>query len=190
MTDFRWKEFEMRIEAYRYYLNIALQTNVFFYAITGVILGFYLNKTTSEYLVYALLLPILIASILGGVFIYAAGLQKKAADTIEDIRRELRSEKSDDKRVAIKEIPDLELLYILLRIFGWVFITNGVALVVTPFLKAAPFPMWEWPPTYLIVFAVAGSAVIACAGFGTYYFACRHDKEAKERRCEIMSTEA
>ena len=39
MEDFRLKEFEMRVEAYRYYLNIALQTNVFFYAITGVILG-------------------------------------------------------------------------------------------------------------------------------------------------------
>ncbi|HEX7314353.1 MAG TPA: hypothetical protein VF297_10545 [Pyrinomonadaceae bacterium] len=190
MADHRWKEFEMRIEACRYYLNIALQTNVFFYAITGVILGFYLNKTTNEYLVYALLLPILIASILGGIFIYAAGLQKKAADTIEDIRRELRNEKSDEKRATIKEIPDLELLYILLLIFGWVFIFIGVALIVTPFLKAAPFPMWECPPTYLIVFAVAGTAVLAIAGYGTYYFARKHDKEAKERRREIMTTAA
>lgn len=68
MEDYRWKEFEIRVEAYRYYLNIALQTNVFFYAITGVVLGFYLNKTTNEYLVYALLLPIIIAAVLGGFF--------------------------------------------------------------------------------------------------------------------------
>lgn len=190
MADFRWKEFEMRVEAYRYYLNIALQTNVFFYAITGVVLGFYLNKTTNEYLVYALLLPILIAGILGGVFIYAADLQKKAADTIEDIRREMRNEISDEKKVTIKEIPHLELLYILLLIFGRVFIIIGVALIITPFLKAAPFPMWERPPTYLIVFSIAGAIVLACAGCGTYCFARKHDKEAKERRCELMTPAA
>lgn len=85
MEDTRWKEFEMRIEAYRYYLNIALQTNIFFYAITGVVLGFYLNRTNDRYLVYAFLLPILIAAILGSVFRYAAGLQRVAADTIEEM---------------------------------------------------------------------------------------------------------
>ncbi len=92
MENPRWKEFEMRVEAYRYYLSIILQTNVFFYAIAGVALGFYLNQTSNEYLAYALLLPILIAAILGGIFHHAAVLQKDAAETIENIRTALNNE--------------------------------------------------------------------------------------------------
>lgn len=184
MEHAKWKEFEMRVEAYRYYLNIALQTNVFFYAITGVIVGFYLNRTTNEYLVYALLLPILIAAILGSIFHYAAGLQKEAAETIEDIRHELRSEESDDKRVVIKDIPDLELLYILLQIFGWVFLLIGAALILTPFLKAAPFPMWRLPPLYLIIFALVGAGVLLGARYGTRSFARKHHEVVERQREE------
>ena len=186
MEDFRLKEFEMRVEAFRYYLNIALQTNVFFYAITGVILGFYLNKATNEYLVYALLLPILIAGILGGIFIYAADLQRKAADIIEDLRRELRNEGSDEKRVIIKDMPDLELLYILLTIFGRVFFLIGLALVVTPFLNVAPFPWWEWPPKYLTIFMFLGLGTLIGARCGTYSFAWKRHKAAKRKRGRII----
>jgi hypothetical protein len=170
MEDPRWKEFEMRVDAVRYYLNVALQTNIFFYAITGVVLGFYLNKATNEYLVFALLLPILIATILGSVFVYAAGLQRDAAIIIEEIRGELNKEKSKGKRIKIKEIPDLNLLYILLWIFGRVFFLVGIALIVTPFLNVAPFPWWSFPP-YLLVFSGLGSLVLVVGGLWTRSFA-------------------
>jgi hypothetical protein len=141
-----------------------------------------LNQTSNEFLVYALLLPILIAAILGGILLYAAGLQKIAADTLDEIRTGLESQEPVDKKVAIKDIPDLELLYILLQIFGWVFFLVGFALIVTPFLKAAPFQWWQCPPKNLVLFAFAGSFVLVGAGWGTYCFACRYDKKAKEQR--------
>ncbi len=185
MEDHRWKEFELRIEAYRYYINTALQTNVFFYAIAGVALGFYLNQTPNVYLAYALLLPILIAAVLGGIFLYAADTQKRAADTIEILRDELNIKRAlEDKEQVIQEIPDLELLYILLKIFGWIFFFVGLALIVTPFLKAAPF-QWGQCPTNLIVFALIGNVVLIGGGRGSYCFACKHDKEAKELRSKV-----
>ena len=181
MEDYRWKEFEMRVEAHRYYLNIALQTNVFFYAIAGVVLGFYLNRTTNEYLVFALLLPILIAGVLGSIFIYAAKLQREAAKIIVDMMEELSREPSEDKKLNIKEIPDLGLLYILLHIFGLIFFLIGVALIVTPFLKAAPFPICQ-PPTHLVLFAFAGASVLIVAGYWTSSFARKHDEKIKDER--------
>ena len=181
MEDYRWKEFEMRVEAHRYYLNIALQTNVFFYAIAGVVLGFYLNRTAYEYLVFALLLPILIAAVLGGIFLHAANLQREAAGIIVNMMDELRAEPLEAKRLDIKDIPDLGLLYILLRIFGWIFFLIGVALLVTPFLKAAPFPIFQ-PPGHLVFFALAGVIVLIVAGYWTYSFARKHDEKIKNER--------
>jgi hypothetical protein len=182
MEDPRWKEFEMRVEASRYYLNVALQTNIFFYAITGVVLGFYLNKATNEYLVFALLLPILIATILGSVFVYAAELQLDAAIIIEEIRGELNKEKSKSKRIKIKKIPDLNLLYILLWIFGRVFFLVGIALIVTPFLNVAPFPWGSLPPLYLIIFLGLGSVVLLVGGRWTLSFARTYGRAMVEQR--------
>jgi len=127
----KWKEFEMRIEAYRYYINIALQVNVFFYVTTGAILGFYLNGTTeqsaNDHLELLLLLPILIAVVLGGIFTCAAMLQREAANIIKLIRSEL-----NDGGLDIKEIPDIPLLNPLLVIFGCIFFLVAALLIVVP----------------------------------------------------------
>ncbi len=185
MEDPRWKEFEMRVEAYRYYLSIVLQTNVFFYAIAGAAIGFYLNQTSSEYLAYALLLPILIAAVLGGIFHHAAVLQKDAAETIEKIRTALNDNKQiGSVKLNIEQIPDLDLLYILLKIFGWIFFLVGLALIVTPFLKAAPFH-WGQSPINLILFAVMGCLTLLFGGFGSYCFACKYHEENKKKGLEV-----
>jgi MFS family permease len=179
MENPRWKEFEMRVEAYRYYLSIILQTNVFFYAIAGAAIGFYLNRTSNEHLVYALLLPILIAAVLGGIFHHAAVLQKDAAETIEEIRTALNNDWKEG--LGIKEIPDLDLLYILLRIFGWIFFLVGLAIIATPSLKAYPFQSGQYPAN-LILFTAIGCLILVVGGGGSYWLAYKHHKKAKNLR--------
>lgn len=131
----KWKELEMRIDAYRYYINIALQVNVFFYVTTGAVLGFYLNgpekPSANHHLGLLLLLPILIGVVLGGIFICAAILQRYAANIIKVIRGDLNRGGLD-----IKEIPDIPLLAPLLVIFGCIFFLVAGLLVVVPIMGA------------------------------------------------------
>jgi hypothetical protein len=126
----KWEELRVRIEHYKYYLSRALHVTVFFYAITGGVLGFYLKDDAAarERVRYFLLLPILIGSVLGGVFIYGARLQEKAVDSMEHIRNELRERLGLD----IEELYDAQLLNILLRIFGYIYFLVAVLLVFVP----------------------------------------------------------
>lgn len=140
----KFTELAIRIEHYKYYLGRALHVTVFFYAITGGVLGIYLkdlgsspNQTTgkgTENLEYFLLLPILIGSILGGVFIYGARLQEVAVDTMEHIRDEL----CERLGLGFGEIYDAHLLNILLRIFGYIYFLVAFLLVLLPLLLGYP----------------------------------------------------
>lgn len=139
-SNFLWEEFKIRVETYKSYLNIALQANVFFYVTTGAVLAFYFNTTTkpSPFLDFILLLPILIGAVLGGIFVHAAKLQKEASIIIENIRW-----KSDKKGYSIAELPDINLLYLLLLIFGCIFILVAISLIIVPhILSTDPKNVW------------------------------------------------
>lgn len=172
VPHYKYKEFDLRIQAFRYYLGIALRVNVFYYFTSGVVLGFYVNQKDANYLEYFLLLPIFMGAVLGGIFIYAAKLQKGAADIIETIKGELE--------LDIKDIPDIDLLYILLRMFGWIFFVVGAGLIAVPFLKASVLPFVS--PLHLTLFAAIALLVLIGAGWWSYSFACRLDAKLKEQR--------
>lgn len=133
--DFKWEELKIRIDHYKYYLNIALQANAFFYVIAGAVLGFYLKgpneQSPTSHLEYLLLVPILIGTVLGGLFIYGALLQSTAANSIEAIREDLNSSGLD-----IKEIPDILFLQRLLVIFGCILLFASFSLIQIPSIGA------------------------------------------------------
>lgn len=139
--DLKWKELSIRIEHYKYYLVTALQAAAFFYAITGGVLGFYLKdpeEAKKYHLEYFLLLPILMGSVLGGIFIYGAGLQERAIDSMELIREELRERLG----ISIKQLYDAHLLSILLLIFGLIFFIVVSLLFMLPFLIGTPYSLY------------------------------------------------
>lgn len=127
-------ELKIRIETYRFYFNLALQINGFFYLTTGAVLGFYLKEPKEQpagsHLVYFLLLPILIGSVLGGIFIYGARLQKESSVEIEMLRSKLNKR----AKLDIGPIPDIHLLRLLLLIFGAIFFLVTAALISVPYL--------------------------------------------------------
>ncbi len=134
VRDFKIKEIEKRITTNQHYLNIAFQANGFFYVTTGAVLGYYLNQKDNEYFVYILLLPILLGTVLGGIFIYGASLHKEASLIIESLRNSLE----EDDRLHVGRIPDINLLHILLRIFGYILFLVVATLTLIPFLIRAP----------------------------------------------------
>lgn len=178
---YRIDELKIRIETYRSYFNLALQINGFFYLTTGGVLVFYLKEPKEQpaggHLVYFLLLPILLGSVLGGVFFYGAKLQKASSIQIEKLRRGLNAE----TRLDIGEIPDIHLLRLLLMVFGVIFFFVTAALIGVPLLTRAE--SWDKPTiatNHLIFFTVTGSVILiagVCLGLKILPFiATRFDK--------------
>lgn len=117
--DERWKEYNLHIDLYKYYLELGLKANLFFYLITGTILGFYLTHPDIRYKKVSLLLPILMSLALGGIFIHSGILWIRVSRIIRGIRRELN----------IRKAPDINIMTALLVVFGFITLTVGVAMV-------------------------------------------------------------
>jgi hypothetical protein len=113
-----WKEYELHIDLYRYYLDIGLKANLFFFFIAGGVLGIYLQKP-SGIMKFSLLLPILLSFAFGGVFLHATFLWMRVSEVIREIRRELK----------LKKAPDINLMSLLLFVFGIVFFVIGTSIV-------------------------------------------------------------
>jgi len=181
VRDFKIKEIEKRITTNQFYLSIAFQANGFFYLTTGVVLGYYLNQKDSEYLVYFLLLPILLGTVLGGIFIYGASLNKEASNIIEGLRTSL----DEDDRLDVGTIPDVNLLHILLRIFGYILLLVVATLIALPFLIRLPVTSTStigW-------FFSAGFIILVAGAVSSHYFAWKQYKKLQGQK-EKSETES
>jgi hypothetical protein len=188
VSNFLLDEFKIRIETYKNYLNLALQANVFFYVTTGAVLGFYLDRNkglpNNTPLEYFLLLPILIGAVLGGIFIYAAKLQKKASTIIEEIRSE-----SNEKGFRIAELPDINLLYLLLVIFGCIFFLVAISLIAVPhLLNTAKSNTSEGK--HLMYFTGIAGGIVIVGGLSTYITQYLDEKLRKTKKSNMSNFSA
>jgi hypothetical protein len=73
-----WKQYELHLDLYKHYLELALKFNIFYYAVTGAVLSFYFSNAADVGMKRYLLLvfPVLLSFGFGGFFIYAASLVK------------------------------------------------------------------------------------------------------------------
>ncbi len=118
MWERTWKEYELHINLYRYYLDIGLKVTVFFFFVTGAIVGFYLRNPKWP-MQLSLLLPFLMCLAFVGVSFHGAILWSRVTYIIKDIRKEL----------GIKKAPDINLMTLLLVVYGAVFLIIGAAIV-------------------------------------------------------------
>lgn len=157
----KFEELKIRTEHNKYYLKLALETNAFFYLITGGVLGFYLGQPVNNHLEFFLLLPMLLGAVLGGIFIHGAELQKDAVNSIKKIKGDLK-----DRELNIEPIPDTHLLRLLLLIFGYIFFIVGASLILVPLIRASFVMSWEfW------AFVGAAAAVLILGGLARRIFA-------------------
>jgi len=163
-------ELKMRVDAYQKYINITLQVNAFYYAITGGVLGFYLNKSDGR-LVYFLLLPIFMGAILGGIFLYGASLQKSASARIQKVIKDLNKKPFN---LGIEQIDDLGLLRRLLLIFGVIFFLVGAALTGMPIIRE--LIRASSIPNYLMVFGAFAVCALIVGGGATFLVAWIFDR--------------
>lgn len=107
-ADLLWKQYSLHVDLYKFYLDLVLKTNVFFYGITGAILTYYFTHQEEPLVSLALLLPFGMSAALCGSFFYGAYLAGF-------IRREVFSIRD---RLGLDSAPDMQVLQVLLWVFG------------------------------------------------------------------------
>lgn len=125
-------EYEIHIDLYKNYMTLSLNAVSFFFLITGGILAYILKiesptkiklplsgkKVPREN--FALFLPILLGNILCFIFIYGAFKWSEVKEAIDYLRESLK----------IQKVPDVEVLWIVLIVFGIVFLVVGLTLII------------------------------------------------------------
>src|SRR5438046_634290 len=103
-----WRQYSLHVDLYKFYLDLAIKINVFYYAVTGAILAYYFQNPANHLSWVALLLPIAFSLAIGGVFFYGAALLGVVRDEMFAIR----------DRLQLETAPEVMVLVVFLRVFG------------------------------------------------------------------------
>ena len=106
-----WRQYFQNVDLYKFYLEIILKLNVFYYAVTGAIISFFFSNLSIPNLKYSLCLPLVMSVAFCGVFIYGAILMKYMRYEVFSIRDKL----------GLEVAPDVGVLSVLLYVFSVVF---------------------------------------------------------------------
>lgn len=114
-----WKQYELNVDLYRSYLELALKLNLFYYAITGGILSFYFSRPDESLIRFSLVLPVLMSMAFCAFFIYGAILSRHTRAEIFKIRDAL----------GLQTAPEVQVLIVFLWIFAAIFLIVGLSLI-------------------------------------------------------------
>lgn len=117
-TDLLWKQYALQVDLYKFYLDLAVKVNVFYYAITGSILACYFKGTTDSVTRHGLLLPIAFSIGLGTLFSYGASQLLVVREEVFSIRDDL----------GLETAPEMMVLIVFLKVIGLVLLLSGLAL--------------------------------------------------------------
>jgi hypothetical protein len=150
------EEYNRHINLFKFYCDIALKANLYFYLITGGITSFYFSALSQSnnsgansrsgpmsVIEVSFLLPIFMSAVLGGVFFYGRHLWSEIVETVAEIRDELSA-----LGLSIKKTPEVGLLASLLLIFGSLFFLVGSALTVLMAVQMKNSGVWSSDKTW------------------------------------------
>jgi amino acid transporter len=102
-----WKQYELNVDLYKSYLDLAIKMNIFYYAITGAILSFYFAHPDENLVKWSLALPLIMSIVLGVFFVICAWLARVPRNETFKIREAL----------GLMAAPEIGVLIFLLIIF-------------------------------------------------------------------------
>jgi len=117
-VDLLWRKYELWVTLYRDYLALVLRVNLFFYAITGAIVSYYLAHQGQPEARYGLLLPFLMSAAFFAFFVYCAQLVPHMRASVFAIRDQL----------GLGTAVEVRVLAVLLYIFAAIFLVVMIAL--------------------------------------------------------------
>jgi hypothetical protein len=86
-----WREYQMSIDLYKFYVELVVKLIVAYYAITGGILSFYFAQNTRPLARWALVLPSLLSAALAVLFRWGVGLWQIVRDDAFELAGDLGS---------------------------------------------------------------------------------------------------
>lgn len=113
-----WKQYELHVSLYQFYLELTLKVNAAFYAISGAIATYTLTHPVDGATRSALLVPAVLGLGLASVAIYGANIQRHTRDELVSIRDQLE----------LETIPEIKILSCLLwvSVFGFLSVSAGL----------------------------------------------------------------
>lgn len=117
--ELQWREYQMSVDMYKFYVAIVVKAILSYYAITGAILTFYFAQTTRPLARWALVLPSALGIGLAVLFRWGADLWQIVRNDAFDIARDLR----------LKSAFELSVVSILLNGGALLLLVTGVALI-------------------------------------------------------------
>ena len=118
-SEVAWRQYELPVGLYKFYLDFALKTNVLYYGITGAILAYVFSSSGTSLIRWALGLPIVMGLGIAAVFLYGSCLLKPIREEVFRVVFD-----SLDLQVA----PDIQVLTVILRFFSCLFILVSVVM--------------------------------------------------------------
>lgn len=117
-----WRQYNQHIETYKFYLEIVIKLQGFYFAISGAMLSFYYSNAANENAKYSLFLPFFMGIGLLTFFVIGAVLSLVTRSDVFQIRDEL----------GLKVSPELGVLTLLLIIFSIVLLLciGGIGYVI------------------------------------------------------------
>lgn len=116
-SELLWRQYQQNVDLYKFYMDLTIKFNVFFYAVTGAIVSFALTQRDGNDLIrFALLLPLVMSLSFAGFFVYGGILMRI-------LRRETFSIRD---ALNLQAAPDVGVLSVLLYLFAFVFLLIAV----------------------------------------------------------------
>lgn len=67
-----WREYQMSVDLYKFYIDMVIKMLVWYYAVTGGIISFHLTRTAPSFARWALVLPLIVSVALAALFVWGA----------------------------------------------------------------------------------------------------------------------
>jgi hypothetical protein len=125
--DLLWQHYEMLVDLYKHYLDVALKFNAFYYFITGAILSYYFAESSRNPMMrWSLLFPIFMSVAFALFFFYAATLHSNARKEVARVAQILGLQVWPDVGVLNKVLVIFAVLYLLVASgIGYLFYATG-----------------------------------------------------------------
>lgn len=118
-ADLLWKQYEQNINLFKFYMDLLVKFNVFYYAVTGGIVAYVLKNSKVALIEHALLLPVIMSLAFSVFFLYGAKLMKVIREEVFFIR----------DQIGFSASPDVGILSVLLVVYSVIFLAVASACV-------------------------------------------------------------
>lgn len=123
--EFLWKQLTLVIDLYKSYFELAIKANAFYYALTGGLITFYFANRDKELMRLSLVLPLLLAILFGYVSFHGSVLMRTMRERVVTLATAL----------GLREVPEVDVLILFLRVSSLAFLLVTAALVYLLFFE-------------------------------------------------------